>query len=237
MLDKFYQIAGYVLVLIFLTLPIVAREYSSAFQECITKQAAVEGSKQQKESAPSILIARAFAFECTGAFLNKNGNAITAVETALIAFFTFTLWGATKAQRVHDREVFRAYVSGGGPLDGTGNFLLFTIDNNGRTPAAMVAYAVEFCPLNRIPRIPAYDVPNYQRVPYAERIPPGRVMGITTPIPIPPDIPRPLLAYGRYWYTDIWKKTHSSGFVLVVEAAGTHGRVPQNIPPAYTDWD
>jgi hypothetical protein len=56
-------------------------------------------------------------------------------------------------------------------------------------------------------------------------------------IPIPNDIPRPLLAYGRYWFEDIWKDKHTAGFVLLIEANTTHGHIPVSIPSAYTDWD
>lgn len=173
-----------------------------------------------------------------GEALNWIAPAITAAATGAIALLTKRLWQINRGQLQHGQEVERAYVSGGGPLDGAYTSLLFTIDNSGKTPATMLAYAVEFCPLDRIPLIPAYNLPNYaRRVPYSERIPPGKMNNIRDAIPIPPDIPRPLLAYGRHWYTDIWKERHSSGFVLVIEAAGTHGRIPDNIPPAYTDWD
>jgi len=57
-------------------------------------------------------------------------------------------------------------------------------------------------------------------------------------IPIPLDMPRPLLAYGRYWFLDVWKETHTTGFVLVIENDDTHGHIPPtiHIPHAYTDW-
>ena len=57
-------------------------------------------------------------------------------------------------------------------------------------------------------------------------------------IPIPLDMPRPLLAYGRYWFLDVWKETHTAGFVLVIENDDTHGHIPPtiHIPHAYTDW-
>jgi hypothetical protein len=89
-----------------------------------------------------------------------------------------------------------------------------------------------------IPSIPAYKARGYKRSGYHDRIPPGgiRETRIVASIDIPP-LPRPLLAYGRYWFQDIWKKRHTSGFVLVVHAHGTDGHVPTDIPRAYTDWN
>ena len=57
-------------------------------------------------------------------------------------------------------------------------------------------------------------------------------------IPIPTNLQRPLLAYGRYWFLDVWKAKHTAGFVLVIEANGTHGHIPPavRIPEAFTDW-
>jgi hypothetical protein len=239
MLSRIYKIIGYALLALTLFLPLIAREYSSTFQQCMSQQRTPESRQQKEESSARIFIARAFAFECTGEFLNANGNAITAVETGLIAFFTFTLWGATRAQRAHDREVNRAYVSGGGPLVASNlNMLAFTVDNYGKTPAIMLEYAVEFCPLNAIPPVPVYYRRNYLRTAFRDRIAPGTMGRIIAGISIP-NIPRPLLAYGRYWFLDIWKIRHTAGFVLVIEANTTHSHIPLgvSIPRPYTDWD
>jgi hypothetical protein len=212
------------------------------FREC---RASKQQTNQQTDkrfpdfARPYVLRSRVNT-ECFFSFLEHNRDAMTAVATAFIAFFTFTLWWATWSLLRHGREVERAYVSGGGPLFGEDlNRLAFTVDNYGKTPAIMSEYAVEFCPLNAIPPVPAYNAPNYQRRTFRDRIRPGETGRIIAGIPIPADIPRPLLAYGRYWFLDIWKKRHTAGFVLVIEANNTHAHIPPavRIPEAYTDWN
>jgi hypothetical protein len=128
-------------------------------------------------------------------------------------------------------EIERAYVSGGGPLNKDFSKLCLTVNNYGKTPAVMQEYAVGFCPLEEIP-----IEPTYRRVSYREQIAPGTQARVIAAIDIPP-LPRPMLAYGRHWFLDIWMREHSAGFVLVIEATGTHGHVPPVIPRAYTDWD
>jgi hypothetical protein len=176
---------------------------------------------------------------CIGSYIISKQAVIIALATAVIAFFAFTLWSSNREQIKHLREIERAYISGGGPLDphNPGRFH-FTVNNYGKTPGVLLEYAVAFCPLKEIPPIPAYDAPGYQRTTYNDRIAPGGIRETRTisGIDIPP-IPRPLLVYGRYWFEDIWKDVHTSGFVLVIEANGTHGHVPANIPRAYTYWD
>jgi hypothetical protein len=87
-------------------------------------------------------------------------------------------------------------------------------------------------------RASQYDRSGYQRQTFNDRISPGGIRDtrVIASIPIPA-LTRPLLAYGRYWFQDIWKKRHTSGFVLVVRADGTDANVPPNIPRAYTDWN
>ncbi len=163
-------------------------------------------------------------------------TALLFVSTTALWWSTRQLWSVTKVAAEHIPRVERAYFSGGGPLIAGGQQLAFTIDNYGKTPGVLVEYAVEFCPLNNIPPVPAYLAPNYQRTRWHGVIKPDTLGLPITAIPIP-NIPRPILIYGRYWYRDIWNKPHDSGFVLVAEAGGTHGFVPANIPMAFTDSD
>jgi len=228
MLGVAYKAFGYALVALTLSLPMVAREFSSTFQDCISRQGASETGQQQEKSAPGILIARAISFECTVDFLNMNGTAITAVETALIAFFTFTLWGATRAQRLHEREVTRAYVSGGGPLDVQTDRFILTIDNYGQTPAYLIEFALEFCEIEHIPDVPRYATRGYERTRLRATIAPGTRSQTLRIFPVPPDR---TVVYGRFWYRDIWRKGHSFGFIL--EAGSDH--VPREASAAYTD--
>jgi hypothetical protein len=81
---------------------------------------------------------------------------ITAIATAVIALFTLTLWDSNRRQVKHLREIERAYISGGGPLDANKlDCFLFTVNNYGKTPGVLLEYAVEFCP----PRLPTHYIP------------------------------------------------------------------------------
>jgi hypothetical protein len=174
----------------------------------------------------------------TGFFSSLNSNSITAIASAASALFAGTIWWVNRRQLKHTRTVERAYISGGGPLDGDDlNNFVFTVNNYGKTPGILTEYAVEFCPLTDIPPSPAYEARGYKRQAFHDRIPPGGIneTRAAASIDIPP-LPRPLLVYGRYWFVDIWKKRHTSGFVLVIRANGTDAHVPTVIPRAYTDW-
>jgi hypothetical protein len=171
--------------------------------------------------------------------LDPWASVITAIATAVIAVFTLTLWDSNRRQVKHLREIERAYISGGGPLDANNiDSFLFTVNNYGKTPGVLLEYAVEFCSMTAIPPVPAYEAPDYRRTTFHDRISPGGIKEtrVIASIPIPL-IDRPMLVYGRYWFEDIWKDLHTSGFVLVIEATGTNPHVPAGIPRAYTDWN
>jgi hypothetical protein len=168
-----------------------------------------------------------------------DSNKITAIATVASALFAGTIFLVNWRQLRHTRNVERAYLSGGGPLDANNlDKFLFTVNNYGKTPGILTEYAVEFCPLAAIPSTPAYEARGYKRKAFHDRIAPGGIKEtrIVASIDIPP-LPRPLLVYGRYWFEDIWKKRHTSGFVLVIHPNGTDGHLPTDIPRAYTDWN
>jgi hypothetical protein len=89
---------GAFLIFLCLALPILAREWSPEFQNCIATDTASEAGQQKEESATSrlvLFVARIFALRCTGAFFAENGEAITALSTIVIAIFTVILGIAT----------------------------------------------------------------------------------------------------------------------------------------------
>jgi hypothetical protein len=172
-------------------------------------------------------------------FASLDATDITAMATVISALFAGTIWWVNRRQLRHTRNVERAYLSGGGPLDANDpNKFIFTVNNYGKTPGILTEYAVEFCPLTAIPSVPAYQARGYTRQAFHDRIPPGGIKETraVASFDIPP-LPRPLLVYGRYWFEDIWKKRHTSGFVLVIHATGTDAHVPNGIPRVYTDWN
>jgi hypothetical protein len=112
----------------------------------------------------------------TGFFASFNSNRITAIATAVSALFAGTIWWVNRRQLKHTRNVERAYISGGGPLaKDDPNTFIFTVNNYGKTPGVLTEYAVEFCPLNAIPSIPAYAKRGYKRQAFHDRIPPGGI--------------------------------------------------------------
>jgi hypothetical protein len=171
-------------------------------------------------------------------FWSLDSNQITALATAVSALFAGTIFLINWRQLRHTRNVERAYISGGGPLDANDlNKFLFTVNNYGKTPGILTEYAVEFCSLTDIRSVPPTGSvgTNTKHFTIASR-PVEKETRVVASINIPP-LTRPLLVYGRYWYADIWKKGHTSGFVLVVHANGTDGHVTGDIPRAYTYWN
>src|SRR5262245_48958437 len=79
-------------------------------------------------------------------FASLDATDITAMATAVSALFAFTIFLINWRQLRHTRNVERAYISGGGPLDGNDpNKFIFTV----KTPGILTEYAVEFCPLDK----------------------------------------------------------------------------------------
>jgi hypothetical protein len=72
---------------------------SPSFQECNTNQQQTY-AQASKENPPKLALATinhaALVLRCTGLFAYEYRDAITAIATAFIAAFTFTLWQSTK---------------------------------------------------------------------------------------------------------------------------------------------
>jgi hypothetical protein len=164
------------------------------------------------------------------AFLNAHDAAVTAFGTVVIAAFTATIWLISRRQLKHARDVDRAYVSGGGPGNPpTGPFVL-CINNYGRTPATLIAFAVETCEFNAIPARPAYLGAGYNRTRVTSHIyPPGthgrEIARFSYNLQDP-------VAYGRFWYEDVWRRPHYASFILALPPR----ELPANVSPAFTDW-
>jgi hypothetical protein len=72
---------------------------SQSFQECIC-QSKNQTSEQTPKKGPSdflmaLVRGTDLGVRCTGAFVEKNDAAITALSTLFIALFTLTLWRST----------------------------------------------------------------------------------------------------------------------------------------------
>jgi len=177
--------------------------------------------------------------------INEYGDAITAISTAVIAVFTFTLWRVSRSQLKHSHKTERAYISGGGvparrleyipaavnPVQRsvlTGDFE-FHINNHGKTPGELLLIAIEFCDAANIPAKPTYNPEHFH-----DWIGPGTQSRPMRWKPIPKDRPATAV-YGRIYYRDIFGKNHSSGFIQSIGGDGSSK--PLFAPPEYNAAD
>jgi hypothetical protein len=88
--------------------------------------------------------------------VEDHDPAITALSTAVIAAFTFTIWLTSGSQLRHARKVERAYVNAGfgGYDDGQ---LYANVNNYGKTPALIENISLNVLPHNGLPRRPTYS--------------------------------------------------------------------------------
>jgi len=174
---------------------------------------------------------------------------ITAIATAVVAYFTWTIKTISNRQLAYTRPIERAYMSAGGfwerqsftttsptghPVTGwtyTDNFELH-INNHGKTPGRLLEIAVDFCDASAIPLIP-----NYTRRTNLDFIGPSTQSRPYGGFAVPKNLVNPVV-YGRLWYRDIFsEEIHSSGFIQGLS------RDPRNSwlidPPseAYVAWD
>jgi hypothetical protein len=159
-----------------------------------------------------------------------------ALFTGLLSFTTFLLVIVTRRTYIHFGIIERAYISGGGWLD-SGNHpaqFVLTIENNGKTPAYLYGYALFICDRNSLPSEPNYLRPEFPMTKYVDRISPG---GIFKPITrrTSQTVPNPI-AYGRFWYKDIWGKKHFFSFILPIRHPDDHSLV-SDVSETYTAWD
>lgn len=137
--------------------------------------------------------------------LDVLGSVVTAVATAVIAYFTRTLWRTNENQLAHARTSDRAYLTGGGDIEDRDSrqFFRFDVENHGKTPAFTIAYDVQFAKLEELRREYPKAREVCKRHPHIDGISPtGARKEIYT------DIRRTLdedAVYGAVWYYDIWE--------------------------------
>jgi hypothetical protein len=188
-----------------------------------------------------------------GHVIKANDAVITALATAAIAIFTWTIWRVNRNELAHSHQVERAYISGGGapemraegrPMGSlttgkiihipvpTGRFTVH-INNQGKTAGEIFEIAVEFCNAGAVPAKPVYN----NRIHHHNWIGPGTQSRSLFSVPIPTDLTN-LIVYGRFYYRDIFSDTmHSSGFIQDIDLRA--GQSQSVAPPsrAYTEWD
>jgi hypothetical protein len=184
-----------------------------------------------------------------------NANTTTALATAAIAYFTWTIKGINRSQLSYTQQIERAYISGGGVpqmqhllpptevypvayeghiIDAvdrpaavpTGNFELH-INNYGKTPGELREIGFGFCEVDKISPAPHYD-----RRHFRDWIGPGTGSRPIHLIRIPKGLANPAI-YGRFYYRDIFGGNHSCGFIQTI---GPNGETSPILAPAvYTE--
>ena len=132
--------------------------FSPRFQQCVTQHSQIDSANPSENQTAGFGVRLTAYAQCTGDFIDANDGTITALATAIIAAFTFTLWRATSEQgrltrmaiddaRKSNKRELRAYLSvvigGADYQDRETNFKFAgypILKNNGRTPAYNVRY-------------------------------------------------------------------------------------------------
>jgi hypothetical protein len=137
-----------------------------------------------------------------GKFLDQISPAITAIATGFVGWFTYTIWSVNKNQLSHTRAIERAYlVGGGGPQPNPPSHFVLNVNNYGKTPASIKAFAVHACAMVDV-KLP--NKPKYDRKVFIDEIAPAQFKVIDDKTQIP-NVVDPVV-YGRFWYRDIWKE-------------------------------
>jgi hypothetical protein len=166
---------------------------------------------------------------------------VTMLAAIATAYFTGTIWDINRRQLQHAHKVERAYISGGGGYltyirDGAQytdmtQFIL-TVQNYGKTPGTVTAYAAFVVDRANLPLEPAYLDPGFVRTPFDGKYQLGSPTSSITSITVP-DGPNPI-AYGRFWYTDIFEEEeHYFSFALPIRTPHDHSSLV-GISKAYT---
>ena len=184
-----------------------------------------------------------------GSIIDEHNGVLTAIFTAIIGYFTFTLWRSHDEQINSNYRIERAYISalglgfngtvqslGSGTRSvtrfpgGPPNWVEVTVSNFGKTPGEIVDVRVAFLDGD----IPA-EPPSFAEgeIHYANFwLKPDTQNHSVKLVPIP-GLNRPI-AYGRVFYRDIiQKKLHSCGFILEITSAD--GSQPIRAPRAYSE--
>jgi hypothetical protein len=180
-------------------------------------------------------------------FLNFISPAATWIATAVIAWFTGTIYRINQDQLKHSRKAERAYVSGsaiveyiqvpgtnGGVVQGAPRWLSVVVSNNGKTPAYVTGIAVNLCSDSGLPK-PANLEQNYKQSTFlVDRwVSPG-AKDEPTKLGFDFEVARGKIVYGRVYYVDIFQELHSSGFILRVLSRGT---AAFEAPAEYISWN
>jgi len=234
---------GIVAIVVGLALVLYWVGRSSTFQICQARHDQYSAYQQDQEGPLALKWVwrnAKVSVRCGLEFVEVNHGPLTALATIALAIFTTTLWRATSKLVKHTPKVERAYISGGGryridPNTGAIDFRRFvlTVQNYGKTPGTVIAYAAFVADRTNLPPRPAYLAPGFTPTPFHGVYQLG---GPTQPISddTPVSVGANPIAYGRMWYTDIFDKVHYFSFALPIRTPNDH-TILAGIDPTYTE--
>jgi len=156
---------------------------------------------------------------------------IMSLATFVLAIYIGVVANSTKAAAEHVPRVERAYISGGGgpPPNNPGTLFRFDINNFGKTAGNIIEIRWGFFSANAIPAfVPAFQELHF----YYDWIKPDLWRPGIHLVAVPGNIPNPVI-FGRFYYRDVFNKSHSSGFILQIHPNGAS--TPIRAPAAYTE--
>jgi hypothetical protein len=232
MLNPIKKYSAWIVVALVFVAPSLILESSSTFQQCIHTTKNKEGEYATQKGVAKIAKIYSIRRDCLGLFLHKNGEAITAAFTVILALSTIALWWSTRklweVTRIsaeHVRIAERAHIYGGwggelidySTLDGP--WIFANLNNLGKTPAFIVRIAVAIRRHEDLPEEPDYP----------PGIAPGFVLGENEKM-FPAQGARAwwgwrkgCVFYGRVWFTDVFdrKIQRYSSFILDIDSGYT----------------
>jgi hypothetical protein len=192
------------------------------------------GSSEKFQECTALMGPVLLTLEWLVDFIDKHGAGVTAAFTAMLAVFTYRLWWSTnklwEVTRIaaeHIPHVERAYISGGGRIEANGLRFRFDMNNYGKTAGNIIEIRWGFCVADAVPPRPSYGEPHF----YFDWIKPDAWIKGFYFAEVPTDT-KNLAIYGRYYYRDVFNKSHSSGFILSFKPDGD--TMPIRAPAVYT---
>jgi len=212
------------------------------------------GGGALSEGSSYILVVLKSFKSCFGVYILEKNAVITALATFVMAWFTGTIWTISRSQLSHARQVERAYVSTsliiewedadiaepkktdpGVPMVTVKEprWLVIGVGNQGKTPAVVTKIAHGICNENELPKVSALPR-EYKKSEIFVDIALGPGQNVQTKIRHDFASCRGMIVYGRVYYTDIFKKAHSSGFIAKV-MSDDFSQV--EAAPPFSSWD
>jgi hypothetical protein len=150
-----------------------------------------------------------------------------------------TAKNALKAAQENTKTLFRierAYITGGGGWGMGHNGRQFGVDvrNNGKTPALLTHFFIEFALKAQLPPVPAYTNKHvhYDWLGANEQKSAIKRIDITDVNGEPADV-----VYGEFHYRDFNHDPHYFRFILSIGPATTHPNIALEVPAAYSHWN